>query len=243
MNSYEPLGERQPAPKLAIALIMLLFISIVIALVFLIGSNPPDSSTQAGTTKYTIATQVLSADEDIVIGINNVTLYMPRDATDVAGSIAIFPREPNLFSTSGDTRWIRPLVVNVEFRDEQGKPVSPIVLAKPTEICFKITEERWQDYTRHPNEYEVQTYADEKNPPRWEPLTLVPHPERSQLCGQIDHFSLFALATKPETKIPITGVNSTPTPGPKTLIDILGDFLGQGSGKSSGDQSGDLYEP
>jgi hypothetical protein len=121
-------------------------------------------------------------------------------------------------------------VVNVEFRNGEGKPVPNITFTKPAEICFKITAERWADYNLHPAEYEVQTYAEEKDPPVWEPLTMVTHPERSQLCGQTDHFSLFALATKPETKIPLTDPTETPDP--------------QGSsGGSTNNQSGGLYEP
>jgi hypothetical protein len=204
--------EAEPkVPKFAIIVIILLMVG-VIALILLIGSQRPDSSTQAGSMEFTIVTQQVTSGDDIVIGVNNATLYLPAGAVDVPGSLAIFPREPNLFTVSTDTNWARPLVVNVEFRDEAGKPVPHITFTKPAEICFKITEERWQDYVQHPDEYQVQTYAEEKDPPLWEPLNMVTYPERSQLCGQTDHFSLFALATKPETTIPLTGPTETPNP-------------------------------
>jgi hypothetical protein len=212
---------------------MILLVVSVIALVVLIGSQRPDSSTQAGSTEFVIVTQQVTSGENIVISVNNATLYVPGDAINIPGSIAIFPREPNLFTISSDTKWMRPLVVNVEFRDGEGKPVSHITFAKPAEICFKITVERWADYTQHPDEYQVQTYAEEKTPPVWETLTLVTHPDRSQLCGQTDHLSVFALATKPETIIPLTGSTETPVPT-------------QGSpGNSSGDNNrrNDVYEP
>ncbi|MBN1452629.1 MAG: hypothetical protein JW963_16550 [Anaerolineales bacterium] len=218
-------------PKFAILTIVILVVS-VIALVLLIGLQRPDSSTQAGSLEFAIVTQEVTAGEDIVIGVNNATFYLPVGAINVPGSIAIFPREPNLFTAPGDTKWVRPLVVNVEFRDGQGKPVQQITFTKPAEICFKITRERWEDYTRHPNEYEVQTYTEEENLPVWEPLTMVTYPDRSQLCGQIDHFSLFALATKPETKIPLTDPTETPSPPPPGS-----------SGDSTGNQSGGVYAP
>lgn len=230
MYKLEVPGEKPRVPILAIAIMILLIVG-VIALVILIGLQRPDSSTQAGSVEFAIATQVLAPGEDIVIGVNNATLYVPGDAISISGSIAIFPRAPNLFATLGDTRWIRLLVVNVEFRDGDGKRVQQVILTKPAEICFKITKERWEDYTRHPNEYEVQTYSEEKDPPLWEPLPMLAYPERSQLCGQIKHISLFALATKPETSIPLTD----PTPTLNPTQEILD--------KSSGDRPEDIYEP
>jgi hypothetical protein len=211
MNKLDRLNAGPRIPKF-VRITMILLVVSVIALVVLIGLQRPDSSTQAGSMEFVIVTQQVTSSEDIVIGVNNATLYLPAGAIEMPGSIAIFPREPNLFTISSDTKWMRPLVVNVEFRNGEGKPVPNITFTKPAEICFKITVERWQDYTRHPDEYEVQTYVEEKDPPVWEPLTMVTHPDRSQLCGQTDHFSLFALATKPETTIPLTGLTETPVP-------------------------------
>ena len=230
MHKLEMPGEEARVPKFAIVAIILLVAGIIV-LVVLIGSQQPDSSTQAGYVEFGIVTEELTYDEDLVVGVNNATLYLPGDAINIAGSISIFPRAPNLFSPPGETKWIRPLVVNVEFRDVQGKPVQHITFVKPAEICFKITKERWEDYTRHPNEYEVQTYSEEKDPPIWEPLTIVTHPDRSQLCGQTDHFSIFALATKPDTTIPLTEPTLTPDPSQEPSND------------SPNNQSGGLYEP
>jgi len=224
----------EPGPRIPkfVRVTMILLVVSVIVLVVLIGLQRPDSSTQAGSMEFVIVTQEVTAGKDIVIGVNNATLYLPAGAINVPGNLAIFPREPNLFTASGDKRWARPLVVNVEFRDGEGKPVPNITFTKPAEICFKITAERWADYTRHPDEYQVQTYVEEKSPPAWEPLTMVTYPDRSQLCGQIDHFSLFALATRPETTIPLTYPTETPSPPPPGS-----------SGDSTGNQSGGVYAP
>jgi hypothetical protein len=237
MNSYDPLGERQPVPKLAIALIILLLLS-VIALVFLIGSNPPDSSTQSGSVEFVIATQELTTGDDLVIGVNNATLYVPRAAVELAGSIVIFPREPNLFPVAGEPEWFRPLVVNIEYRDEAGKPYPEVTFSIPVQICFKITPDRWKDYTDNPDDFQVQHYAEKQDPPRW--VSLSPkqaYPDRRELCGETNHLSLFALATKSDTTIPVTGTD--PTSEPKNLLETLADIFGQ----NSGDSSGGVYEP
>ncbi len=230
MYKLESPGERSTVPKLAIVIIILLIVGII-ALVIFMGLQKPDSSTQAGSIEFAIATQEFNAGEDLVVGISNATFYLPQGALTVAGRIAIFSRPPNLFSTPGDTKWIRPLVVNVEFQNEAGTPVPHVTFTKPAEICFKITKERWEDYTRHPNEYEVQTYSEEQDPARWEPLPMVTYPERSQLCGQTDHLSLFALATKPDTTIPLTEPTLTPNPIQSQPDD------------PSRNQSGGVYEP
>jgi hypothetical protein len=241
MNTFEPLGERRPVPKLARILIILLIVS-VIALVILMGLQQPDSSTQNGSVEFVIATQELTSGEDLVIGVNNATLYVPRAAVELAGSIVIFPREPNLFSMAGEPEWLRPLVVNIEYRDEAGTPYTDVTFSMPVQMCFKMIPDRWKDYTNNPDDYRVQYYAEEQDPPRWESLLpMQAYPERSELCGETNHLSLFALATKTDTTIPVTGAD--PTPGPKNLLETLINILGQNSGDSSGGGSGGAYEP
>ena len=236
-NTNLPGEETTRVPKLATGLIILLIVSVIV-LVVLIGLQRPDSSTQAGEVEFAIATQAFASGEELIIGINNVTLYVPRDALNMAGSIAIFPREPNLFTVSDNPTWIRPLVVNVEFRGGNGTPVPTVTLTKPAEICFKITQERWADYTQHPGEYEVQAYSENKDPPIWEALSLATHPERYQLCGETNHLSLFALATKPETIIPLTG----PTQSSNASQEQSGQFFTNPFGNDESG-SGEPYEP
>lgn len=213
MSIYGSDASESPVPKFALIAMASLVVGVIV-LVVLIGLGRPESSTQNGSIEFYRAAQEIVVGQEIVIGVNNATLYVPKDAINMAGSIFIFPREPNLFTPPGDTTWIRPLVVNVEFRDSAGTPIPHIKFVKPAEICFRITKERWKDYTNHPNEYQVQTYSEEKNPPTWEPLQMVTHPERLQLCGVIDHLTLFALATKPGTLIPL--FDPTPTLDPNS---------------------------
>ena len=233
MYKLEMPEERRPIPTIAKITFAILIVSII-ALVVLIGIQAPTSSPQADSFQYAIVTQQVTSGQDIVIGINNAIFYVPKDSITVAGSLAIFPREPNLFTPPDENTWARPLVVNVEFRDGEGKPVSFITFSKPAAICFKITPERWADYTKHPDEYQVQTYADDKNPPVWEPLTLMTHPDANELCGQTDHLSLFALAIIPDTTIPLTEPTPTRDPAqPPSNNNLPG----------NNNHSGGLYEP
>ena len=97
------------------------------------------------------------------------------------------------------------------------------------------------DYLYRQDDYQVQRYEEDQDPPRWEPLPMVTYPERTELCGETDHLSLFALAIKlPKSGTPFVDV--TPTPKPKTLIDLLSDIFGHGSDGSTGQPDG-VYEP
>ena len=238
---------RRPLPKIAIITIILLGVA-AIALVIFIGIQQPDSSTQAGAFEFVQVTQEYLPGEDVVIGVNNTTLHVPSYAIQIPGSFAIFSLEPNLFTPPNDKIWARPLVVNVEFRNGEGKPVPVVNFARPAEICFKITRQRWIDYTLHPNQYEVQTYAEEKAPPVWENLPLVAYPDRLQLCGQINHLSVFALATKPEITmpeilIPISGPTPILNPSEELLNTPSDNSTNTSPNNSSEKRSKDVYEP
>ena len=89
-----------------------------------------------------------------------------------------------------------------------------VIFPVPAQICFKITQERWLDYLFRQDEYLVQYYAEEQDPPRWVTLPMVTYPERNELCGQTDHLSLFALAIKDRHNEPLYGCNSRPGANP-----------------------------
>lgn len=223
MYKLEVPGDRPRVPKLGIVIISLLIVG-VIALVVLIGSQRPDSSTRDGSIEFVIATEEVAQNKDIVIGVNNATLYVPQNAINVGGTISITPRPPNLFSIAENNGWSRTLIVNVEYRNDAGTPVPLVTFTTPFLICFKVSPERWQDYLSRQDEYQVQYYAETQNPPVWEPVSMVTFPERYELCGEADHFSLFALAVKtPQSETPFADV--TPTPKPKTLLDLLSDII------------------
>lgn len=135
-----------------------------------------------------------------------VTVYMPPDATTKAGTISISLASPDQALVADDTGWVRPQVVNVEFRNPDGTPLPDIAFSAPLEICFELTAEQWREFRAQTDAYQVQYFASQADPPGWEVLPQNTYPARRQLCGQTTHLSLFSLATKLE--VPMTGPTS-----------------------------------
>ncbi|MGE5251525.1 MAG: hypothetical protein ACM3QS_15090 [Bacteroidota bacterium] len=203
--------EEPGTPRLAI-LVTILLIGSIIAVVVMQGSARPDSSTQAGAIEFAQSTQQVTPGQAMTITAGTVTVYLPQNATRSPGTVSIIPREPNLYPTAGDIAWSRPQIVNIEFRDAASTPYPDITFSLPAEVCFQLTQNQWGDYTQRPSNYQVQYYAETRNPPQWLPLTTTTHPQQAQICGQTNHFTLFALAIKSPVGVPITGATPFPTP-------------------------------
>jgi hypothetical protein len=186
-----------PVPKAAIAAIVILVVG-VIAMVVYIRSKPASS-------------QVAVPGQELIIGVDRVTLYVPKDAAVLDGVISISSLTSNIYSIAGEeSTWFRSQVVDVQYLDRQGVPYIDVTFPQPVSVCFMI-KERWDDYIQHPDEYLVQYYAEEQTPPVWVTLPMSAMADRFQLCGQTEHLSIFALAVKPPKEIPITGETLIPT--------------------------------
>jgi len=202
--------EKPFAQKIAMVFIIVLSVS-VISLIFLIGLKQPDSSTQDGAIEFAQATQVFTPGQDMTIQVTNVVVFVPKNATTLEGKFSVIKRESNLLSATGGSEWHRPLVINVEYLNNNGVPYREVDFVNPIQICFKLNNEQWQDYNKRPKDYLIQFFAEDQNPPRWENLVMVSDTEKFQLCGLTNHLSLFALAIWSEEAIPVTGL--TPAPG------------------------------
>ena len=148
----------------------------------------------------------------IVVSQDDITIYMPPNATDLDGTIFFAAAEPNLSLIADETEWILAKVVRVEFRRPDGALVPDISFSEPLDICFDFAEDQWQVFTENPDSYRIQYYADQKTPPRWEILPQFTYPDRFQLCGQTHKLSVFGLAIQADAGIPVTGLTTTLAP-------------------------------
>ena len=136
---------------------------------------------------------------------DDITVYVPPDATTQAGTISISAAQPDLVVVSDNTEWMLHRVANLEFQSPNGLPVPDISFSQPLDICFSLAEEHWQEFSARPGIYQVRHYIEEANPPYWEVLPQTTYPDQRQVCGQSYQLSAFALAIRVDTDIPVTG--------------------------------------
>lgn len=136
---------------------------------------------------------------------DDITVYVPPDATTQAGTISISAAQPDLVVVSDNTEWMLHRVANLEFQSPNGLPVPDISFSQPLDICFSLAEEHWQEFSARPGIYQVRHYIEEANPPYWEVLPQTTYPDQRQVCGQSYQLSAFALAIRVDTEIPVTG--------------------------------------
>ena len=227
MYNLNPLEENRRTPSFALIAMGVLIVVTIVLFVFIV-QKQPNISTHTSSLEFVEVAQEVALNQDIVIGVNNATVYIPKGATTTPGVISVTPREPNLFSNAAEKGWFRSPVVNVEYWNGQGTPYPQVSFTMPVQICFKITNELWQTYSLHPDEFQVHYYAEDLNPPRWQLIPLVAYPDRFQLCGQTDHLSIFALAVRQERTVPVTGSSPVPnsTPTPYTIINFFSNLFG-----------------
>lgn len=201
-------NDQSFAPRFALIAIVVLSLSLIALLVFQ-GLKP--ENTMSRSPDFAQAAQVYVPGQEMTVTTGNVTVYVPQNAVSIGGTVSIASREPNLFPTVGQPNWTRPQIIEVEFLDTQGTPVPGIIFSSPVAICFKLTSEQWEDFTARPDAYEVQYYAVENHPVGWQALPLTMYADVSLICGQSVHFTLFALAIRLDSIIPVTGLTMTPT--------------------------------
>lgn len=157
-DKYLPDPEVSNVPKIAIILIGMLVLGTLI-LVLIQSMKPP--VVVPLSNEVLLATPLGPANDLTVITKDDVTVYVPPNAVNLAGSISIVAPEQDQ-PVAEDPDWIRPRVVNVEFIDSDGTTVDDLALFRPIEVCFALTEEQWLDFNSRPGFYQVQHYNDQK---------------------------------------------------------------------------------
>jgi hypothetical protein len=212
MNGIEQQGGKPAFPSFGIFLIGFLAV-IMLPLIILVMLQSPTSRQQEAVAFVQIP-QKQNNEQEIIVSADKATLYVPEDATDLTGNFVISPRKPDLYSFASEAEWSRPIVVDIEYRNAEGVNYPGITFSKPVSICFTLTLEQWEDFSQRPDDFQVQHYDEKQSPSRWVSLPRTKDPDGYELCGQTDHFSIYALAIKPAAVIPVTGPTLTPTASP-----------------------------
>ncbi len=105
-------------------------------------------------------------------------------------------RRPELVPVRTDGTYSRQLAVDFLFLAPDGSVLTNVSLLNPVLLCFQLTEDQTDAREDDPSAIVVQYFDENVDPAEW--LTLPPRAgwEGNQLCAELEHLSLFALATK-----------------------------------------------
>ena len=197
--------QRGSFPLNPAVLITAVFLVLMVGLMFLQSTGHPRVEQQIEVIQVT---QQVSQDygQPWMVSTDDVTIYVPANSLETDGTISIARVEQNQFQVSADT-WNRLKTVLIEFLDPEGEAVPDFSFLNRVEVCFRLTEEQWQDFEARPAAYQVQHYRADANPPVWEVLPMSTYEENFELCGQTFRLSVFSLAVQPgdDSQIPVTG--------------------------------------
>ena len=189
--------------KIVVFAIIILIIAGVI-LAYYLGSQKPETTLipEAGVSSQVTAEVNKYLNTKITSSDNKVTVYIPADAIRDEGYIALTPMEPNTF-TDPETGWNRPTVINLVFATDMpfDNQIGRRLIRDTIESVERmgLTDDEKRDYITNRENYYIQFYDDQNE---WKKLNYSIKSDNNQLCGEVNHLSLFSLAIKGFTKIP-----------------------------------------
>lgn len=144
----------------------------------------------ASTTVEPGKDQLIQLDQGLVAA------FIPKDTFGGAGRLILKERRADLVPVRESRSRARELAVDMLFLTPDGEVLSNINLVQPILLCFQLTPEQADQQAADPTSYEVQHYAEYIQPPEWLTLPGQPGWQEGQLCAEVEHLSLFALARK-----------------------------------------------
>jgi hypothetical protein len=167
------------------------------------------------------ATMMPGDDTLLVTQDGIVAVYIPIGAFGEAGELLVKPRDLALtpLSVEGDVERFYPVDVFIE--QEGGTTLAGGGFASPILVCYLLEPVLEAAFAENPEAIRIQAYVVEDSPARWETLPGAPGWLDNQICGTVDHLSLFSLAIHRSVLVggagPKIGVTATPPPLPLYL--------------------------
>ncbi len=171
------------------------------------GMSEPVTSMDRNAMEVVQGSVTIQSDQGAILALDhtNARLYIPCCVFGVGGQLQMLVQPPDLFLPAvADTEWQRSQVVNIEYINRDGNLVPGAYSSTPVELCFFLTDEEWQRYLARPRDFQIQVFNTQMTPNEWRPLKMKALEHSHELCGQINHLSVFALAVRGE-QLPITG--------------------------------------
>lgn len=139
-----------------------------------------------------------------------VTVYVPADAYPDEGVLILKAHPVELLPDVSAEESLRFYPVDVYIADRTGSLLEATAFSQPVLLCYLLTEDLIAAWQADPDSVRLERY--ETSPvPQWVSLPWGPGWEQSQLCGSLDHLTLFSLAVDPSAFVQGGGAKDFPS--------------------------------
>ena len=209
MANHDDQNRQQDDYKRKIILLILLII-LALAIIFLLlwqGLRQPDLSKNQESPVLTQVTGTLKNGKELYLetGGGDISVLISACRINLKGKIVLTPMGAYVNEqANADTSWSYPRTADVSFYDSSNKLIDNLELVCPIQVCFKLTDDQWNRYSKVPTDFAVQ-YLDDKDTtkPLWIPIKNQMFTDTHKLCGENYQLGLYGLAVKnlpsPET--------------------------------------------
>jgi len=174
----------------------------VVALVFAILVIPPllrpPQETGPGYDVFAaeLASSTVEPDQDQLVGLPHlgIAAFIPGGAFGGGGQVILKERRADLVPIQQDAGYVRGPAVDLIFITSGGEVLESVVLMQPVLLCFHLAPDQWAAQQTDPGTYRVEAFDESMTPPEWHPLTPAPGWDPEQVCGLVEHLSLFGLS-------------------------------------------------
>ena len=125
----------------------------------------------------------------------SIAVYVPEQAFPHGGRLIVQPRRAELIPDRVSNDIERLLAVDLLVIDASGDVISGVVFEAPPLLCFRLEENHQTLAFSGQAEINIQRFDDANVPWAWVDMPPVPGWEEQQVCAELDHLSLFALAS------------------------------------------------
>jgi hypothetical protein len=162
-----------------------------------------------------MAGSTIEPDQDNLVELaeSGVAVFIPANSIRDRGQFLLKERRADLvpFRNSGD--YSRELAIDLLFVNPEGNVQTSYPLNDKLLLCFNLDPVQQAESSR----YNVQVFDEQVEPPEWLELVAAPGWQADQVCGLVEHLSLFALARSSEGE-PEAPSKSVATPDPAITV-------------------------
>ncbi|MCD4700057.1 MAG: hypothetical protein K8R91_05755 [Phycisphaerae bacterium] len=125
---------------------------------------------------------------------SEVAFYFPEGAYEEGGTLVMQPRRMDLIPVYMTGNWTRQNAVDLVFIDSDGNFIEHVRLQRSALLCFNLNSSQQELLAASQEAISVHYFNQNQDTPGWEDVRVGAGWQENQICGLIEHLSLYALA-------------------------------------------------